>query len=104
MADMGGEMAKAPAKAPAKAQTPPQRRRKYGLNENYARELMELHTLGVDGGYNAAGCYRGRACVDRLGCGALWQWAKKYRKTNANGNKNNILQGDFVFRKSWHGR
>ncbi len=26
-----------------------QRRR--GLNENYARELLELHTLGVDGGY-----------------------------------------------------
>jgi len=23
-----------------------------GLNENYARELLELHTLGVDGGYN----------------------------------------------------
>jgi uncharacterized protein (DUF1800 family) len=22
-----------------------------GLNENYAREIMELHTLGVDGGY-----------------------------------------------------
>jgi uncharacterized protein (DUF1800 family) len=22
-----------------------------GMNENYARELMELHTLGVDGGY-----------------------------------------------------
>jgi uncharacterized protein (DUF1800 family) len=35
---------------------PPQRRRNAkrpvrGLNENYARELMELHTLGVDGGY-----------------------------------------------------
>jgi uncharacterized protein (DUF1800 family) len=28
----------------------PQRRRR-GLNENYAREIMELHTLGVDGGY-----------------------------------------------------
>jgi uncharacterized protein (DUF1800 family) len=27
----------------------PQRPR--GINENYARELMELHTLGVDGGY-----------------------------------------------------
>lgn len=26
-------------------------KRKKGLNENYARELMELHTLGVDGGY-----------------------------------------------------
>ncbi|MES2304172.1 MAG: DUF1800 domain-containing protein [Gemmatimonadota bacterium] len=23
-----------------------------GINENYARELMELHTLGVDGGYS----------------------------------------------------
>lgn len=28
-----------------------QRRRPRGLNENYARELLELHTLGVDGGY-----------------------------------------------------
>jgi uncharacterized protein (DUF1800 family) len=26
--------------------------RRMGLNENYARELMELHTLGVDGGYS----------------------------------------------------
>ena len=26
-------------------------RARRGLNENYARELMELHTLGVDGGY-----------------------------------------------------
>ena len=25
-----------------------------GLNENYARELLELHTLGVDGGYTEA--------------------------------------------------
>jgi len=30
----------------------PQQRRPHGLNENYARELMELHTLGVDGGYS----------------------------------------------------
>jgi uncharacterized protein (DUF1800 family) len=32
----------------------PQQQRKNrasGLNENYAREIMELHTLGVDGGY-----------------------------------------------------
>ncbi|MCG3162381.1 MAG: hypothetical protein JMDDDDMK_03631 [Acidobacteria bacterium] len=26
-------------------------KRARGLNENYAREIMELHTLGVDGGY-----------------------------------------------------
>jgi uncharacterized protein (DUF1800 family) len=37
--------------------TPPQRAQAQnkkapkGLNENYGRELMELHTLGVDGGY-----------------------------------------------------
>ena len=32
--------------------TPQQRWR--GLNENFARELLELHTLGVDGGYRQA--------------------------------------------------
>ena len=30
---------------------PQQQRQRTGLNENYAREVMELHTLGVDGGY-----------------------------------------------------
>jgi uncharacterized protein (DUF1800 family) len=35
---------------PARAPRGPQARRR-GLNENYAREVMELHTLGVDGGY-----------------------------------------------------
>src|SRR5206468_3861345 len=34
---------------PAKPNTPNK-----GLNENYARELMELHTLGVNGGYTQA--------------------------------------------------
>jgi len=29
----------------------PNKGRRMGLNENYAREIMELHTLGVDGGY-----------------------------------------------------
>jgi len=28
-----------------------QKKQQSGLNENYARELMELHTLGVNGGY-----------------------------------------------------
>ena len=44
--------------------------RKPGINENYARELMELHTLGVDGGYSqkdvqeVARCFTGWT-VDR---------------------------------------
>ncbi|HEY9427381.1 MAG TPA: DUF1800 domain-containing protein [Gemmatimonadaceae bacterium] len=38
-----------PSATPAPAAQRPRRRN--GLNENYGRELMELHTLGVDGGY-----------------------------------------------------
>src|SRR6185437_15655259 len=30
---------------------PQQAKQRAGLNENYGRELLELHTLGVDGGY-----------------------------------------------------
>lgn len=43
----------------------PNRKNKRGLNENYGRELLELHTLGVDGGYtqqdviNVARCLTG---------------------------------------------
>jgi uncharacterized protein (DUF1800 family) len=33
---------------------PPAQNRRRDINENYARELMELHTLGVDGGYTQA--------------------------------------------------
>jgi uncharacterized protein (DUF1800 family) len=35
----------------APPQNPDPAKQKRGLNENYGRELMELHTLGVDGGY-----------------------------------------------------
>jgi uncharacterized protein (DUF1800 family) len=35
----------------ATKRAPAPKRMKRGINENYARELMELHTLGVDGGY-----------------------------------------------------
>ena len=38
-----------PPRPPAKPQQAKKNER--GLNENYGRELMELHTLGVDGGY-----------------------------------------------------
>ena len=29
-----------------------QNRQEIGLNENLAREILELHTMGVDGGYS----------------------------------------------------
>src|SRR5262249_60542457 len=38
--------------APPQPRPQPQgQNQRKGLNENYGRELMELHTLGVDGGY-----------------------------------------------------
>ncbi len=41
------------AQRPAAPQLPANAQgRRRGINENYARELMELHTLGVDGGYS----------------------------------------------------
>lgn len=59
-----GELLLATAKSPAMLQyldntrsasetkkAPAQAKKTKGLNENYAREVMELHTLGVDGGY-----------------------------------------------------
>ncbi len=61
---------------PGNGQLPPQaqpQRMKRGINENYARELMELHTLGVDGGYTqkdvqeVARCFTGWTILDPRG-------------------------------------
>jgi uncharacterized protein (DUF1800 family) len=54
-------------------------KQKRGINENYAREIMELHTLGVDGGYSLkdiqeiARCFTGWTITDPRG----------YKKGNA---------------------
>ncbi|MGB3507953.1 MAG: DUF1800 domain-containing protein [Microcoleaceae cyanobacterium] len=51
-----------------------------GLNENYARELMELHTLGVDGGYKQediitlARIFTGWGIVRRTGDGSGFEF------------------------------
>ena len=51
--DGGAVQAAAACPRPANARTARcnAQRMPRGLNENYGRELMELHTLGVDGGY-----------------------------------------------------
>lgn len=59
-------------------------RRPKGVNENYARELMELHTLGVDGGYTQADVIQ----VAR----ALTGWTISPAAAG----------GDFMFRKETH--
>jgi uncharacterized protein (DUF1800 family) len=40
-----------PPNMPGATERAPARRQQHGLNENYGREIMELHTVGVDGGY-----------------------------------------------------
>lgn len=50
-AELGGGR-RARARAPRRERRPEREPRRFGLNENYARELLELHTLGVDGGYD----------------------------------------------------
>jgi len=54
-----------PFPPPQNPQAQNKKKQERGLNENYGRELMELHTLGVDGGYTqkdvteAARCFTG---------------------------------------------
>ena len=92
-----------------------QSKQKRGINENYARELMELHTLGVDGGYTQADivevakCFTGWTIADPRG----------YRQAAANeikgtdnkqlnrlqkmaGVPDDIESGEFYFNKTWH--
>jgi uncharacterized protein (DUF1800 family) len=45
------ETAQNPQSVIRNPKSPQPQQRPRGINENYARELMELHTLGVDGGY-----------------------------------------------------
>ncbi len=57
----------------------PQLQGRRGINENYARELMELHTLGVEGGYTqkdvqeVARCFTGWTILAPRGAGAATQ-------------------------------
>jgi uncharacterized protein (DUF1800 family) len=43
-------------------------------NENYARELLELHTLGVDGGYTQSDVYEAARCLTG------WRLRTRWRK------------------------
>lgn len=49
------------------AQRPGGQAQRQGLNENYARELMELHTLGVDGGYTQKDVTEAARCLTGWG-------------------------------------
>ena len=64
------------------------RRSSRGLNENHAREIMELHTIGVDGGYT-------QADVTAL-ANVLTGWSI------SRGDKDGLPLGAFMFRAAAH--
>lgn len=61
---------------------PPKPKKQGGINENYAREIMELHTLGVDGGYTQKDVQEVARCFT--------------------GWSINRMNGEFVFRPRTH--
>ncbi len=96
-----------PAKQPKKQQR--------GINENYAREVMELHTLGVEGGYTqkdigeVARAFTGWTIIDPRG------YRRSFAKLNGMENArpgNRLMKqmglpedsesGAFFFNERWH--
>ena len=61
--------------------------RKEHPNQNYARELMELHTLGVDGGYTQQDVVEVARCFTG--------WTRNYDPKSPD-------RGKFVFNPKWH--
>ncbi len=89
---------------PEQQQPQQQKQQKRGINENYARELMELHTLGVDGGYTqkdvqeVARCFTGWTIIAPRGAGIA-------ADAGMNGRRLNMLRqyaGTFRFMPAVH--
>jgi uncharacterized protein (DUF1800 family) len=86
-----------------------------GINENYARELMELHTLGVDGGYTqkdiveVAKAFTGWTIVDprgyRRAAAAMIQGTEEERLNRIQrqqGIPDDVESGGFFFNPRMH--
>lgn len=86
-----------------------------GINENYARELMELHTLGVDGGYKpqdiveVAKAFTGWTIVDprgyrRIAAGEITgnEDQRLARLQRQQGIPDDAQSGTFYFNERWH--
>ena len=97
------------------AQQAAQNRQRRGINENYARELMELHTLGVDGGYTqkdiveVARAFTGWTIADprgyRRAAAATIQGSEEQRLNRLQrqaGIPDDVESGAFYFNERWH--
>jgi uncharacterized protein (DUF1800 family) len=81
-----------------------------GLNENYAREVMELHTLGVDGGYTQTDVTQAARVLtgwtinpsDKDGYGGVFQkMIDKVGKDKLE-ERGFVFDGDFLFAQNRH--
>ncbi|MGV3540449.1 MAG: DUF1800 domain-containing protein, partial [Rufibacter sp.] len=85
--------------------------KKQGLNENYAREIMELHTLGVDGGYTqqdvtqAARVLTGwtiNPAIDRYNVKGSNAARENIKRLQAMKKEGFVIEEDFVFAANKH--
>ncbi len=85
---------------------PPTGRRLQGLNENYARELLELHTLGVDGGYEqqdvveVARAFTGWTVLPPAKQGNVQ--SRSARLGRMGDRAGFVVEGNFIFRANAH--
>jgi uncharacterized protein (DUF1800 family) len=71
--------------------------RKAGINENLAREILELHTLGVDGGYTQADVGAFAQAISGWSIGGEGDNRRLARLAPAHGSP-----GEFQFRDAFH--
>ncbi len=96
-------------------QSQAQQRMRRGINENYARELMELHTMGVDSGYTqkdiveVARAFTGWTIADprgyRRAAAGMIQGDEEKRLAwlqRQAGVPDDIESGEFYFNDRWH--
>ena len=82
-------------------------RKTQGLNENYAREIMELHTLGVDGGYTQQDVTTVARALTGWSIMPLYKDGPGTKLLEAAGpgflkRKGFVVDGDFLFRADKH--
>jgi uncharacterized protein (DUF1800 family) len=79
-----------------------------GLNENYAREVMELHTLGVDGGYTQQDVTEAAKILTGWGVYPMGNYEKastiaaKATAQRLEGKGGMVHDGDFLFTPKRH--
>src|SRR5580704_13169142 len=84
-----------------------QARKNRGINENYAREVMELHTMGVDGGYTQQDVTQAARVLTGWGVYPMGEFRKMAVNLNRFtdeqiASRGFVHEGDFFFNANRH--